>query len=324
MTRETKIGLLVGLAFIIVVAILLSDPVNNANEPQAAIGDTASSVRQSLTVPAPTGSANDRSATTIITPNRAPSREPILTPTEAAQQTPQTEVSVGPSGGPLKPIIPTPNSDDSHVAMQQGASGQDNNAVVSPGTPPAHSNTDALQRAAETGGEPVVSINRDSNTPVSTNTSASPGKQRYTAQAGDTLSRMAGRLMGANTKANRAAIIAANPSLKINPDRVIVGASYVIPGAATAVAAPAPSDADAQASPAPDADQTPASTEKQTTRWYVVKPNDNLWRIATDEVGDASAVADIISLNKDVLKGGATLQPNMRLRLPPKTVASAD
>jgi nucleoid-associated protein YgaU len=324
MTRETKIGLLVGLAFIIVVAILLSDPVNNANEPQAAIGDTASTVRQGLTVPAPTAAANDRSATAIITPNRAPSREPILTPTEAAQQSPRAEVSVGPAASPLKPIIPIPSNDDSQVAMQPGGSGQDNNAVVSPPTPPTHSNTEALQRAAADAGEPVVSTDRDSTTTVSTNAPNLPGKQHYIAQPGDSVSRMANRLMGANTKANRAAIIAANPSLKQNPDRVIVGASYVIPAAAAAALAPAASDADAQPSAPTDADQAPASTEKQPTRWYVVKPNDNLWRIATDEVGDASAVADILSLNKDVLKGGKTLQPNMRLRLPPKTVATAD
>jgi nucleoid-associated protein YgaU len=316
MTRETKIGLLVGLAFIIVVAILLSDPVNNASEPQAAITDTLGTVQKGLTVPAPTAPpAGDRSTTAIITPNRAASREPILMRTEIEQQNAQTEVKVSAPTGPVKPIIPVPSNDGQQVAVQQGSSDPDN-AVV---TPPTHTNTDSLQQAGTKGGEAIVPTNQhDPIPPAGSEPAPAPtGKQHYVAQAGDTLNKMAARLMGANTKANRAAIIAANPSLKQNPDRVTVGASYVIPGAATAATStPEPTDTVAQApAPAPD---------NQSGRWYVVKPNDNLWRIAANEVGDASAVSEIISLNKDVLKGGSTLQPNMRLRLPPKTVASAD
>jgi nucleoid-associated protein YgaU len=322
MTRETKIGLLVGLAFIIVVAILLSDPVNNANEPQAAINDTASTVRQSLTIPAPTAPVIDR--TTVITPNRAPSREPILTQTEAADQTARDEVKVGPGSAPLKPIVPsTPSSDNQQVAMQGGTSGQEN-AVVTPVAPPAPSIPEDLRHVAAKAGEPLVSTSSHEPTSTDPETTAIPAaKQRYTAEAGDSVSKMAGRLMGANTRANRAAIIAANPSLQKDPNRVIVGETYTIPGVATA-AAPAPASSDVDA-------QTPAPTEvavapagKQSTRWYTVKPNDSLWRIATNEVGDSAAVSEIMSLNKDILKGKSTLQADMRLRLPPKTVASAD
>jgi LysM repeat protein len=323
MTRETKIGLLVGLAFIIVVAILLSDPVNNANEPPAAIADTINNVRQSTMVPAASAPANP-GTTAIITPNRTPIHEQILTPTEAAQQTAQNEIHISAANPPLKPIITTPNQDDS-LNMQQASAGQEN-AIVPP-TPPGH--PDALQEAAAKQGEKIVRADQpDQDSPGAASgqddppTPAAPAasKQHYTAQSGDSVSKMAARLMGANTKANRAAIIAANPSLKQNPDRVIVGAAYVIPAAA---ASPAPSDTDAQ-TPAPsDVAQAPAP-DKLPTRWYVVKPNDSLWRIATNEVGDSAAVAEIESLNKDVLKGSQTLQANMRLRLPPKTVASAD
>src|SRR4029434_246271 len=55
MTRETKIGLLVGLAFIIVIGILLSDHMTSTTQPpQAALAESASNVRESVTAPAPT------------------------------------------------------------------------------------------------------------------------------------------------------------------------------------------------------------------------------------------------------------------------------
>src|SRR5215213_4449662 len=52
MTRETKIGLLVGLAFIIVIGILLSDHLTSTNEPaQAQLAQAGGNVRSGVTVP---------------------------------------------------------------------------------------------------------------------------------------------------------------------------------------------------------------------------------------------------------------------------------
>src|SRR5688500_10287746 len=52
MTRETKIGLLVGLAFIIVIGILLSDHFTSTTAPlQAPVTTTAPRVRDSVKVP---------------------------------------------------------------------------------------------------------------------------------------------------------------------------------------------------------------------------------------------------------------------------------
>ena len=52
MTRETKIGLLVGLAFIIVIGILLSDHMASTTEPtQAALDNAAATSRTAIVVP---------------------------------------------------------------------------------------------------------------------------------------------------------------------------------------------------------------------------------------------------------------------------------
>src|SRR4051794_14374653 len=54
MTRETKIGLLVGLAFIIVIGILLSDQLMRSTEPPAApLASVADTLRKGTVTPAP-------------------------------------------------------------------------------------------------------------------------------------------------------------------------------------------------------------------------------------------------------------------------------
>jgi len=138
------------------------------------------------------------------------------------------------------------------------------------------------------------------------------------------LNKLAGRFLGGNNKANRDAIISANPSLRQNPNNIIVGRTYAIPaikGAAPVAAAPAPAPAVAThvaaAKPA-----APATSQQQY--WYTVKENDNLWRIAADQLGDGNAWTTIKELNRDLLKSGDALHPKMRLRLPAKPVVSAN
>ena len=58
--------------------------------------------------------------------------------------------------------------------------------------------------------------------------------------------------------------------------------------------------------------------------WYTVKDNDNLWKIAEAQLGTGNAWTQIRDLNKDVLKGGETVRPNMRIRLPARSSAVAN
>ena len=96
MTRETKIGLLVGLAFIIVIGILLSDQLMRSTEPPPAPRDeVAENLRRGTTTPAshnrvapPAVSSQDPSPD-----NAVPIREEIRHPAP-----PVTFVNVGPGG----------------------------------------------------------------------------------------------------------------------------------------------------------------------------------------------------------------------------------
>src|SRR5688500_11746013 len=112
MTRETKIGLLVGLAFIIVIGILLSDHMTSTTQPpQAMLVNEASNMRESVTAPAPAQAAP---AQVVNVPPITPAN-PVLTQGElqappAPQQPPAnlppavTRVQVGgPTTGAQQP-----------------------------------------------------------------------------------------------------------------------------------------------------------------------------------------------------------------------------
>jgi nucleoid-associated protein YgaU len=134
--------------------------------------------------------------------------------------------------------------------------------------------------------------------------------------------------MGSSSKANRDAIVAANPSLQQNANMVIAGKTYIIPGSSASATTSTPTPAPGTPPATPTrisivADKPPvASSEGGNT--YTVKAGDSLTKIAVEQCGTAGAVPAIMDLNKDALKGGTTIRPNMKLRLPAKPVATAD
>ena len=334
MTRETKIGLLVGLAFIIVIGILLSDHMTSTTQPpQAALAETARNVGASVTAPAPT---NPAPAPVNNVPPITPAN-PVLTQVELR---PPAAPVQGPSSIPAPmnqivvggPAVVPQQQQQAPIAIRQTEPA----TVVQPPAQPTDP-TRALEQWAQTTGGTT-------QPPAPTAASA---KREYVAEAGDNLSKLATKMLGANNKANRDAIVKANASLQKNPDLIVEGRKYTIPqvaAAAAAAQAPAPTPAVVPA-PAGSASEIPetvavnrppvpvtelvdplpaSSPASGGGTWYVVKENDNLWKIANEQLGSGNAWQQIRDLNKDVLKGGDTVQPNMRLRLPGKSVASAN
>jgi nucleoid-associated protein YgaU len=180
-------------------------------------------------------------------------------------------------------------------------------------------------------GEQLVSVGDNGTTPRPQ--PVPMGQMReYKAQSGDSLSKLAARFMGSSSKANREAIVRVNPTLQQNPDKIVEGRTYVIPPAPTADAATAaPAQPQTQA-PAPTPvvvrDNAPAPAPITTTggenfTWYTVKENENLWKIASEQLGSGNAWTQIRDLNADILKGNDQLRVNTRIRIPNKPVASA-
>jgi nucleoid-associated protein YgaU len=330
MTRETKIGLLVGLAFIIVIGILLSDHMTSTTQPQQALlSETAPNVRQSVTSPAPTGAAPAQiGQVPAISPTT-----PILTQAELNRPVapvitapPVSQVVIGgPARQPTQTITIQQTTPAVEQVQQPAAPAV---AANQPATSGADEATAALQDWAQKNGESIVAVNETTKAP----TAATAKKAEYIAVAGDSLSKMASKLLGSDTKANREAIVKANSSLQKNPNVVVIGRKYTIPMAA--VAAKPAAEVSTELVPVTPGtksipitqlvDALPATPAKNDgTSWYTVKENDNLWKIASAELGSGNAWTQLKELNKDILKGSDTVQPKMRIRLPAKSVANA-
>jgi nucleoid-associated protein YgaU len=59
-----------------------------------------------------------------------------------------------------------------------------------------------------------------------------------------------------------------------------------------------------------------SKTPKTQERWYEVKENDSLWKIATQELGDGNRYKEIKTLNSDLLSNEDDLDIGLRLKLP--------
>jgi phage tail protein X len=373
MTRETKIGLLVGLAFIIVIGILLSDHLTSSTEPPpATLAKTGENVRQAVSVPGGT----QPPITPVVTPPQVQPQQPVPTPRELAPQTPATAIVQvgGPAPdaappdhpqvtAPPAPAPPAPTAQGSEppisvvsndppidiASNQQQSQASQSSHVPQPTAAQqdqpgagAESTNGTLTRIAQQHGEALVTITpTGQQQPLSgaqaswtnTQTGLQTGTKDYTAEPGDSVSRMAAKLLGANTKANREAIIKANPSLQQNPNNVIAGKTYRIPTAAGASAPPAsPSGSIQPVQQPPPAHQliTPQGTATPRTvgageYWYTVKDGDTLSRIAREQLGqDDAAIPAIMELNRDVLKDSNRIYANMKIRLPGRPVARAN
>lgn len=292
MTRETKIGLLVGLAFIIVIGILLSDHFTSTMQPQIApLVQTHESVLQSTTTPG----AGRVTRPDVRVENVQPDR--VINTLDAARNDHRAQIEVGPGRSPTGTIEIGENP--TAVANRDPGTAivQDLNNLVSN----VLSHTETPDASATHSEQPMVPL------------------RQYKAEPGDTLYKIAGKMAGKSATSREAfmtAFMKANPSLK-DAAKIKAGETYSLP--TLTETAPAPATNVLAGGPAPTT--RPVTT---STVLYTTKARDSLWKIAVEQVGSPNAVSQIKELNKDVLKGGDTVKPGMKLKLPPRSLASAD
>jgi nucleoid-associated protein YgaU len=364
MTRETKIGLLVGLAFIIVIGILLSDQLMRSTEPPpAALSSVADTLRKGTVTPA----SNNPPVTRVMPPQAGDVSPDTAVPTKDEINRPQPPVTIVeirpgngvagnggnagvPAGAGGNVVINTggrnladyPVAPPGQAGRAIGLAGSSGGGVVD--NTAGRSLADVAAAAGETligpDGQPLrasphglapmppIYPGHDQN-PVRPQVPQVASVKQYKAEAGDSLSRIASRQMGADTKANRDAIIKANPSLTENPDMIIAGRTYAIPvvGAPALPPGQTPTAGGRQpnvpAQPPVTADRTPAPIKAAGGEyWYQVKPGDSLTKIAKEQLGDASTVAAIRELNRDAVKDWNKLNVGTKLKLPARPVAS--
>lgn len=299
MTRETKIGLLIALAFVIAVGVLLSDHmVNNSDAKPAPVAVAGPEVGKGLAVPGKPAEG----VATPITPELNPTPVnpvPGIADLAPAGEAPKTSIVVG--GGPAKtdeteiakaanPNIPTKPTE---IIIKPPVE----NLVAEPGT---HVSTLGGVTAAPAPVFPPL---------VAPATQPAEKKyQDYVAVAGDNVAKWAKKFLGADTKTNRDLIIAANDVLKKDPTKIVVGKTYRIPLKAT----PAPTEVAIAPATQPTKSTAVTPPAPAPAKTYVVKSGDNLWKIAK---GNAKLASEIRKLNRDAFKG-ENLKVGATLRLP--------
>ena len=327
MTRENKIGLLVGLAFLLVVGILLSEHITGATDrPAAPLADAGHGIRTGMGAP---GAGADEPArlpepSTPIPTAQDLTPRPAQTPAPAAQPAaptpPSVQVTVVAPGGqaPANPVT--------HVVVQDG--GTPPATVVSPialKNPTDPFANDPIAKVAAEHGEAVVPAGNHPGTQADAGPANTTAAREVQAQSGDTLSRLAARLPGGNSKSNRDAIVQLNPVLQKDPNHVLSGHKYLVPGTPTAAVTKTTvtTTTTVQKSVAP---ATPAADKSALAdagdRVYVVKSGDTLSKIASTELGSKAQVATLKAMNADVLKGGDVIKVDMKLKLPAKAAAT--
>jgi LysM repeat protein len=156
---------------------------------------------------------------------------------------------------------------------------------------------------------------------------ASPKVRVYVVKEGDNLGSIAQKLYGpeeGNKRATVTQIFEANRKTLSSPDEIIVGQKLIIPP--LRAAAPDRSKigsvlSDAMFEKVKSIGRKHLSNLGQGSEQsasYVVREGDSLWKIAAAQLGSGSRYGEIAKLNGDVLEDEDTVVVGMRLKMPPR------
>jgi len=145
----------------------------------------------------------------------------------------------------------------------------------------------------------------------------------YVISEGDSLAFIAKKFYGeeeGNRKINIDRIFEANRNVLKSADEICVGQKIAIPPFVKATSA---SIGSTNISKSPLVEQVPSIgrrhiEEKDKYSEYVVCEGDSLWKIASDKLGDGNRYKEIAGLNKDMLSDEDVVAVGMRLKLPAK------
>jgi nucleoid-associated protein YgaU len=301
MTSDAKIGLLLGLVFIFVIAFVINGLPGLHNKAEDGNKLTGSMV--GLQNSAPGLGANERK---------------VL----------ETTAPAAPVGENAPPAQAVTGSSETRFTMTlpQGAPATTDAAPTAPAV---------IEPVADAHPQPVTTP-APSQPTIKTESAKPAAAKVYVVQDGDSLSSIAKKCYGeqeGKKLANINAIFEANKKTLASVDELQVGQKLVIPPLAAAVA-PTPSPANVLGGQSfkkvesVGQRHSPANTEKSAApakaesskqgKIYVVKEGDCLWRIAADQLGDGNRYKEIVKLNSDKLSSEDDIQVDMELKLPAK------
>jgi nucleoid-associated protein YgaU len=304
MTSDAKIGLLLGLVFIFVIAVLINGlPSFKGHDSNNDLTmNTVGSKNNSLGI-----ADNERKVSKQFIDQEIRLNAPL--PQGSAVST------VGEKPG----LIESAPGTDAAPATATQTSGE---SVVQPESAVAGNTTDeslkevAGQLESASAENPTVrTIEASSVEPVSQKT--------YVVSKGDSLATIALKVYGTvdgKKQSNITKIFKANSAVLKSPERISIGQKLVIPPLSSlgTVSKNNSEASSAKINKLKSSSSNVAASDNtaKQTKAYVVKQGDSLWTIAKEKLGNGSRYTEILELNKDVLADESSLTVGMGLKLP--------
>lgn len=288
MTRDAKIGLLLGLVFIFIIAFIINGlPSLRRGDGNELTRNMANTQRTNRGI-----GTNARGVThRTITPVR-PTTPPTVM--HSVQSEPQ--------------ISQTPNEQIRFQTQLPTAVVQTQNTAVQ-----AVLQSQAAKVAAQ---EPIKPTRT-----VKPKLSAANRTRIYKVQDGDSLASISKQLYGeefGNKKASVDKIFKANRKILKSPDQIYVGQKLIIPPLTEAVSTSPKKvlskDKFQRVDTIGRRHQQKTAKTVTKTRYYIVREGDSLWKIAHEQLGDGNRYPELAKLNK--LQDEDLLAVDSRLKLP--------
>jgi nucleoid-associated protein YgaU len=356
MTSDAKIGLLLGLVFIFIIAfvvnglpklrsaddsneltIISADSVVNPDKANPGLGAKERRAGETFSV-SPSVEKNPGSDLSAkqLSQTRPPADDGSIRYASPLPQLPlgTNDTPLGGLGGPANQFVRPAGKQTSIMDTLTGNK---------PG--PAESVHDYLVKQdgvrpvteGQSGGDtpakepkPVVQPAADAGKTLaakSTVSAQSGGAKTYTVAGGDSLASIAKKLYGpeeGNKRANIDRIFQANRNILKSPDLLYEGQKLTIPALSPAVSGTTSAKSIFPSTLVEKVESigrkviTTNKPADEKMRYYVVKDDDSLWDIAVAQLGKGGRWSEIVKLNTDIIKNPDHVPAGMRLKLPVK------
>ena len=335
MTSDAKIGLLLGLVFIFIIAFVINglprfqdakksnseltiEMLGQQNDP---IASTTRRVQEQLDIQSMTEPQPVEESSTALSFNPGEIRNEMEFPSDIFVDTPQddtyadTDGQVGsPAMNPFETVSQEPETNNMF-------STESFTRVRSVSPPPI--TMEAPTPVANQTDVPITSVRTEIKNPEPARPEVA---KTYVVQDGDNLAEIAKKIYGSiegNKRATITKIYEANRNLLKSPDEIVVGQKLILPVLKSSAEnenggffSSSIIDKIKSLGSGNSSARSPEPAVKLSGTEYVVKDGDSLWRIASSQLGNGSRYAEISKLNSDILKDENNLVVGMRLKMP--------
>jgi nucleoid-associated protein YgaU len=328
MTSDAKIGLLLGLIFIFVIAFIINGLPNL--RPQTTKAEVVTNAMRGQDENLGLADREQKARETMSWADLLDTQEQeSAAPVAAELPNPMTAqpMAANPSTEEVHPMLPLPGSD----SLERFTKGLEN---IVRDLAEASGQTAAREKTEPA---PIVEMAKSERTqeaeaPARVNTAAPvalKAGRTYVVQEGENLASVAKKVYGpeeGNRIVNIQRIFEANRDILPSADKVLAGQELLIPPPAKPVekkpADVLPGDLFQKVQQIGRSRVTAQDKQSEKSaageRWYVVQQDDSLWKIAATQLGSGARYKEIMKLNADVLKDDEFVNVGTRLRLPAK------